>query len=519
VADTEEAAPPAAAREIGADGPSGTRPVSVDVFIATYNEEPALLEKSIRDAQHMRVPPGVEAKVYVLDDGRRKRVRDLAQDLGVHYITRETNEGFKAGNLRNAMDLTCGDLIVIFDADTRPFPEFLERTVGYFRDPKVAWVQTPQWFYDLDEGEALPRWLESSLRLGVLGRALGRLVEALLGPVRVNRDLLGNDPTPFYELVQRRRNWSNASFCCGAGSVHRRDSVMASALFALGSEVESHLAPVSGEIDDPALRAQMEGMVASEAARGIEITPYQFHVSEDIFTSLVLHSSQEQEFRSVFHPQVLCKMLSPQDLLSWTIQRFKYAGGTLDIFLRHPIRRWRGLRPWQAIMYGNTLASYLSPIWLVPLFFATLVYLYLGICTTDDGGGNWIARIAPFLICVRVARMLSTWGIHTMRSEQYALASFWLNATALLHVLRKKPVRFTVTPKMRQSGTAWPLVAPHALVCTLFAGGLFALVLRAAQDPAQRPAAWVYGYIACGVIAAMSVPIRATLRKPTEVPS
>jgi len=63
--------------------------------------------------------------------------------------------GFKAGNMRNAMEKTSGDFIVICDADTRIFPTFLVNNLGYFRDPKVAWVQTPQWFFDLPEGKNL----------------------------------------------------------------------------------------------------------------------------------------------------------------------------------------------------------------------------------------------------------------------------------------------------------------------------------------------------------------------------
>ena len=61
-------------------------------------------------------------------------------------------------------------------------------------DPEVAWVQTPQWFYDLDEGTRLPTFLGGTLRLGRAGEAIGRAVEAAVGPVRLGRDPFGNDP-------------------------------------------------------------------------------------------------------------------------------------------------------------------------------------------------------------------------------------------------------------------------------------------------------------------------------------
>ena len=46
------------------------------------------------------------------------------------------------------------------------------------------------------------------------------------------------------------------------------------------------------------------------------VDPYKFHVSEDIYTSIVLHGDPERRWRSVMHPEVESKMLSPQDLLT-----------------------------------------------------------------------------------------------------------------------------------------------------------------------------------------------------------
>lgn len=90
-------------------------------------------------------------------------MRRVAEQEGVNYLSRENNIGFKAGNLRNGLEHTDGDFIVICDADTRVFPSILTDTLGYFRDPLVAWVQTPQWFYDLPAGKRLPYWLKGKL--------------------------------------------------------------------------------------------------------------------------------------------------------------------------------------------------------------------------------------------------------------------------------------------------------------------------------------------------------------------
>ena len=155
-------------------------------------------------------------------------MKQIAEEEKVGYIVRDENVGFKAGNLAHAMERTSGDFIVICDADTRMFPTMIDHTLGYFRDPDVAWVQTPQWFYDIPEGRPLAAvWKNIFGRPGCL---LAKGIERLVGPIRIGCDPLTNDPKMFYDVILRRRNWVNASFCCGAGSVHRRDAVMEAAL-------------------------------------------------------------------------------------------------------------------------------------------------------------------------------------------------------------------------------------------------------------------------------------------------
>lgn len=110
------------------------------------------------------IPSPLDYRIHVLDDGKRAEMRRVAEQEGVNYLSRENNIGFKAGNLRNGLEHTDGDFIVICDADTRVFPSILTDTLGYFRDPLVARVQTPQWFYDLPAGKRLPYWLKGQAR-------------------------------------------------------------------------------------------------------------------------------------------------------------------------------------------------------------------------------------------------------------------------------------------------------------------------------------------------------------------
>lgn len=478
--DTPMQPPPSHLADIQAEAETG-RPLAVDIYFPTYDEDPELVRLSLRDAKRLTYPHALELNIYVLDDGKRAAMRQVAEEEGVSYLTRPSNLGYKAGNLRNALEHTRGELLVICDADTRLFPPFLERTLGYFRDPKVAWVQTPQWFYDLDEGTALPDAL--GRRLGRLGRALGRGLEKVVGPVQLGRDPLGNDPEMFYDVILRRRNWANAAFCCGAGSVHRREAVMEAALKAYAEQVSRDVSTAIRDVEDAALREDLANMVSIESARGTELTPYKFHVSEDIYTSIILHSDRERGWRSVFHPEPLCKMLSPQDLLSWTIQRFKYAGGTLDIAkndspLRRPLSRW------QKLMYGTTIYSYLAPLWTMVLLVMPATYFFTGVSAVSAYDAPFYAHIVPFLVVNRIAFMLATWGVESWRGEQYYLAFFWTNLKAILHVARGLPVKFHVTPKVKHAGNFASLVWPQLTIVGLTLLGMALRGLLVAFDDA-----------------------------------
>ncbi len=472
IADVPPRPPPRTANEVLSAPLAPDRPLRVDVLVTTFDEQVPLVRRSVRAARALTYPHPISIRVLVLDDGRRAAMREMAREEGVEYLTRATNRGYKAGNLQNALERTDGDLFVICDADTRPLPALLEETLGYFRDPRVAWVQTPQTFDDLDPGTALPEWLARRARLGRIGRAAGRLVERVVGPVAVGADPFGSDARAFFDVVQRGRNWCNAAFCCGAGSVHRREAVMEAALRRLGRRVAAAVAPIAAEVADPSLRADLRTVLAAEAARRIDLAPFELHVSEDLYTSLVLHADAGRGWRSVYHPRPLTRMLSPQDVLAWTIQRFKYASGTLDIALRENPLRLRGLSGWQRLMYATTVYGYLAPLWTVPLLAAPLVFFFTGTPPVRAFDGAFWAHVGPFLVASRLAMWAGTWGVPTARAEQYYVASFWLQLRALCHVLLRRPLRFEVTPKARAARRAPALAAPQLALLAAMAAGI-----------------------------------------------
>jgi cellulose synthase (UDP-forming) len=175
---------------------------TVDVYIPTYKEDVAIVRKTALAALALDYPED-KKRVYVLDDGRhlperREELYQMCQDLGCTLLTRDNNEHAKAGNINNAMHLTQGELILILDCDHIPSRQFLQQTVGFFYNPKVALVQTPHWFYNPDPFE---------------------------------RNLLTHGQVPamnelFYKVIQKGNDFWNAAFFCGSAAVIRKDYVL-----------------------------------------------------------------------------------------------------------------------------------------------------------------------------------------------------------------------------------------------------------------------------------------------------
>ena len=181
--------------------------IGVDVFVPTYNESVELVRKTLLAARAMDYPH----TTWLLDDGRRPEMETLARQLGCRYLARADNEHAKAGNLNHALARSSGELVVVFDADHAPRRDFLVKTLGYFDDPAVAFVQTPQDFYNLDSYQH--RW-----------RGKGRTV--------------WTEQALFFRVIQRGKDYWNAAFFCGSCAVVRRSALDEIGGFATGTVTE-----------------------------------------------------------------------------------------------------------------------------------------------------------------------------------------------------------------------------------------------------------------------------------------
>jgi cellulose synthase (UDP-forming) len=112
-----------------------------------------VIERQLRALVAVRYPHDS----WVLDEGGDAEVERIAHSLGVRYFTRrgvprwnQPGPPFqartKAGNVNAWLDAIAGDdyeFFVQLDIDHRPRPDYLDVTLGYFANPRVAWVQAP----------------------------------------------------------------------------------------------------------------------------------------------------------------------------------------------------------------------------------------------------------------------------------------------------------------------------------------------------------------------------------------
>jgi cellulose synthase/poly-beta-1,6-N-acetylglucosamine synthase-like glycosyltransferase len=122
--------------------------VSVDIFVTAYDEDESLVASTLRAAIAVAYPH----RTWLLDDSSNSRYHAVAEQMGCEHLTRRGNGNQKAGNINAALARTSGDFVAIFDADHAPVPAFLHRTLGFFEDASVGFVQVMQTFSNAREG-------------------------------------------------------------------------------------------------------------------------------------------------------------------------------------------------------------------------------------------------------------------------------------------------------------------------------------------------------------------------------
>ncbi len=168
--------------------------LKVVVFVPTYNESKPLVRRTVIAAMNIDYPHDT----WLLDDGDRPEMKQLANELGCNYLRRDTNRGAKPGNLNNALKNTDADFIAVIDCDHIAQTDYLDRLLGYFSDPKVAFVQAPQDYYNTNAFQ-----FRNDSRFG----------------------LLWHDQSGFFATGQAGRDYCDATTCCGTSTIVRRSVI------------------------------------------------------------------------------------------------------------------------------------------------------------------------------------------------------------------------------------------------------------------------------------------------------
>ncbi|MFF8608349.1 glycosyltransferase family 2 protein [Streptomyces sp. NPDC015346] len=133
-------------------------------FLTTYvpGKEPLSMVRSTLEGA-IRCRHFGTLDVWLLDEGDDEQAKALCAELGVRHFTRagvpEWNRAKGAHKARSkhgnynawiAMHGDAYDFFASVDTDHVPLPNFLERMLGYFRDPDVAFVVGPQVYGNYD---------------------------------------------------------------------------------------------------------------------------------------------------------------------------------------------------------------------------------------------------------------------------------------------------------------------------------------------------------------------------------
>ncbi|MEU0843409.1 glycosyltransferase family 2 protein [Streptomyces sp. NPDC005962] len=138
----------------------GTRVAFLTSFVP--GKEPiAMVRATLEGAVRIRHQGTMD--VWLLDEGDDAEVKDLCARLGVRHFSRKGIEKWnqpkgafrartKHGNYNAWLDAHGDDyaFMACVDTDHVPLPNFLERMLGYFRDPDVSFVVGPQVYGNYD---------------------------------------------------------------------------------------------------------------------------------------------------------------------------------------------------------------------------------------------------------------------------------------------------------------------------------------------------------------------------------
>ncbi len=298
----------------------------VAVLITVVNEDTSIVRNTLQSAKNLIG----EKAVYLLDDGKKEATQRLAGELGVRYITRATNAGYKAGNINNALRNHVPEpFFIVVDADFALHPEFIQRTLPLFADPRVAAVQTPQ-VYSNEET--------------LFSRGCKHLQDI------------------FYTYLQPGKHLLGSAFCVGTNVIFRTR-----ALWEVGGLAEMHSEDIFTTIN-LLERGYKVSFLNEQLAVGLSPT-----------TLISFYTQQNRWARGGFlmmlkHNTLFNRKLNIEQRLQFFISNFFYLSGiSVLIYLISPlIAIFLNVKPLSDAYQSQWLAAY-APFFVTNFGFATVL--------------------------------------------------------------------------------------------------------------------------------------------------
>jgi cellulose synthase (UDP-forming) len=309
---------------------------SVDVYICTYDEPPAVLEATLAGCALMAYPH----TTWLLDDGARPEIVKLAEAWSVRYMTRQDKVHAKAGNINHALPRTDGELVLVLDADHVPLPDALETLLGYLEDPKVALVQTPHDFSNHD-----------SIQHYDLGR---------------------HEQSVFFSAICVGKDHHNAAFWCGSGALIRREALLRIGGVATETIAEDFHTTIKLHRDG--WRTHYDDRIIAQGRAPHDLAAYLLQRDRWARGNLAVFTTAESPLRA--------RGLSASQRMSYLASLVSYLAGPMRLLM---------LMVLAAVLWTGALPLRIAPLALAGLWApATLLMVLAGsaLCRGQQGSGE-----------------------------------------------------------------------------------------------------------------------------------
>ena len=300
--------------------------MSVAIFTTSSPGEPyEMFVRTLAAAREIKYPH----TTYLLDDTRDPRFGELAKQMGAVHLELIGFPGAKAGKINAALERTKEDFILVLDPDHIPFPEFLDRVLGYFSDPEVGFVQVSQAYYNAGES--------------FVARAAAEQTFAFYGP------------------IMQGMNGTGTSVAIGANCTFRRTAL---------ESIGGHGIGLAEDLVT-SIRLHAKGWrsvyVPEVVSRGLVPADLQSFVRQQLKWSRGVHDVLFREY-----PRAFRKLTNHQRISYLMIGSYYLVGVTTLIYLTIPLLYlWTGKQP--AAFFLSEYVQHAAPVGL----FGILTYRFV----------------------------------------------------------------------------------------------------------------------------------------------